>query len=111
MRTTLQRWAALRVVGLGSLSMLMLGSLGCSGSPGTEEEENTGTENAALTSGSVNWTLATTSQGGEGYQDVKVQPNGNLVAAALCSRSRCSGGPPGGRGAAPPAGCGAASSW
>jgi uncharacterized delta-60 repeat protein len=63
----------------GSFSTLMLGSLGCSGSPGTEE--NLGTENAALKSGSLAWTLATTSQGGEEYYDVKVQPNGSLIAA------------------------------
>jgi uncharacterized delta-60 repeat protein len=69
----------MRALAMGSFSMLMLGSLGCSGSLGGNEE--TGIESNALTSGSLNWTVSTTSLGGEGYTDVKVQPNGNLVAA------------------------------
>jgi uncharacterized delta-60 repeat protein len=69
----------MRALAMGSFPTLILGSLGCSGSPGGNEE--TGIESNALTSGSLNWTVSTTSLGGEGYTDVKIQPNGNLVAA------------------------------
>jgi uncharacterized delta-60 repeat protein len=67
----------------------MGGSLGCSGSPGGTEEALGEQSNAVSTHGSLDTTfngtgtLATTSQGGEQYEDVKIQPNGNLVATGF----------------------------
>ena len=84
MRTLLHRHAALLV--LGGLSVLMAGSLGCSGSPDGTEEALGEQSNAVTTHGSLDTTfhgtgeLAVYSQGGEGYKDVKIQPDGKLVA-------------------------------
>jgi uncharacterized delta-60 repeat protein len=86
MRTLLHRRAALLV--LGGFSMLMGGSLGCSGSPGgTEEQLGVESYAASPPPGSLDTTfhgtgiLATYSQGGEHYKDVKIQSDGKLVAA------------------------------
>jgi uncharacterized delta-60 repeat protein len=64
----------------------MAGSLGCSGSPDGTEEALGEQSNAVSTHGSLDTTfhgtgeLAVYSQGGEGYKDVKIQPDGKLVA-------------------------------
>jgi uncharacterized delta-60 repeat protein len=86
MRTLLHRRAALV---LGGFSMLMGGSLGCSGSPNGTEEALGEQSNAVTTHGSLDTTFhgtgeyATTSQGGEQYKHVMIQPDGKLVATGL----------------------------
>jgi uncharacterized delta-60 repeat protein len=91
MRTLLHRRAAPLV--LGGFSMLMAGSLGCSGSPDGTEEALGEQSNALSTHGSLDTTfhgtgeVATYSQGGEGYKDVKIQPDGKLVAAGYITHN------------------------
>jgi uncharacterized delta-60 repeat protein len=69
--------------------MLMGGSLGCSGSPDGTEEALGEQSNAVTTHGSLDTTfhgtgeLVTTSQGGEQYKHVMIQPDGKLVATGL----------------------------
>jgi uncharacterized delta-60 repeat protein len=85
MRTLSHQRAALLV--LAGFSVLMGGSLGCSGSPGGTEEALGEQSNALATHGALDTTfhgtgeVASYSQGGEGYKDVKIQPDGKLVAA------------------------------
>jgi uncharacterized delta-60 repeat protein len=88
MRTLLHRRAAQLV--LGGFSMLMGGSLGCSGGPGgTEEQLGVESYTVSPAPGSLDTTfhgtgeLATYSQGGERYKDVKIQSDGKLVATGL----------------------------
>jgi uncharacterized delta-60 repeat protein len=68
----------------------MGGSLGCSGSPGgTEEQLGVESYAASPPPGSLDTTfhgtgeLATYSQGGEHYKDVKIQSDGKLVATGI----------------------------
>jgi uncharacterized delta-60 repeat protein len=101
-RTLSQRSIALRVLGLGSVCTLMLGALGCSATPGIAGTEEVGSTSAAGTiSGAPDTTfngtgdLFSNMEGGEQYNDVKIQPDGKLVAVGYIMHNTLSTPPSG----------------
>jgi hypothetical protein len=97
-RTLSQRSVALRVLGLGSVSTLMLGALGCSGTPGIAGTEDVRSASAAISPGALDTTFNGTGElvsqnstydGNEQYNDVKVQRKFSPTASSSPLGSLC----------------------
>jgi uncharacterized delta-60 repeat protein len=107
-----QRSVALRVLAFGSVSTLMLGAVGCSNTSGIAGTENVGSASAAISSGALDTTFNGTGElfsqnstydgdgpdepnGREQYNDVKIQPDGKLVAVGFIMHNASSTPPSG----------------